>query len=192
MNEARMLKPAVIGGVILGVLSALPFISMFNCICCAWVIIGGVVAAHLYVKDSPVHVTLGRGITLGLLTGVIGTGVYALVSLPLRLIMNRAGMNVMEQIKQAMDRVPNLPPETRQIFENMAAGGNMGTILFIFGLFFMLIVYCIFAMIGGAIGVALFEKRAAGSPPPVAPPYQPPPDHTPPDITPPPPPPDGV
>ena len=191
MNEARMLKPAVIGGVILGVLSALPFISIFNCICCAWVIIGGVVAAHLYVKDSPVHVTLGRGITLGLLTGVIGTGIYALVSLPLRLIMNRAGMNVMEQIKQAMDRIPNLPPETRQIFENMAAGGNMGIILFIIGLFFTLIVYCIFAMIGGAIGVALFEKRAAGSTPPVAPPYQPPPDQTPPDL-PPPPPPDGV
>ncbi len=189
MNEARMLKPAVIGGVLLGVLSALPFINYFNCICCAWVIIGGVLAAHLYVKESPVHVTLGRGITLGLLTGVIGTGVYALVSLPLRLMMNRAGVNVVEQMRQTLDRIPNLPPETRQMIENLAAQGNINILIFIFGLLFMLVIDCIFGMIGGAIGVALFEKRAAGAAPPDVPPYQPPADQPPPDLPPPPPPP---
>ena len=65
MNEDSMLKPALVGGVLLGILSALPLINYFNCICCAWVILGSVVAARLYVKDSSVPVTLGRGVALG-------------------------------------------------------------------------------------------------------------------------------
>ena len=30
MNEAGMLKPALIGGVLLGILSSIPIISLFN------------------------------------------------------------------------------------------------------------------------------------------------------------------
>ena len=40
-------QPAVLGGVFIGVLSALPLISAGNCCCCLWVIGGGVVAAYL-------------------------------------------------------------------------------------------------------------------------------------------------
>jgi hypothetical protein len=38
----------------------------------------------------------------------------------------------------------------------------------------MLLVFCLFAMAGSAIGVALFEKRKPGSPAVDLPPYQPP------------------
>ncbi len=37
MNEQGMFKPALIGGVLLGVLSAIPLVSALNCFCCAWV-----------------------------------------------------------------------------------------------------------------------------------------------------------
>lgn len=53
MNQEGMLKPALTGGVLLGILSALPFVSAFNCLCCAWVIGGGMLAAHLFVSSSP-------------------------------------------------------------------------------------------------------------------------------------------
>ena len=190
MNDAKMLKPALIGGVLLGVLSSLPLINLFNCFCCAWVIAGGVVAAYLYVKDSPAPVSLGRGVGLGLLTGVIGSLVTALFSVPLRLLTNKAGLGVMEQIKQTMDQLPNVPPETRQMMESLAERGDMDIVFFIFGMLTLLIIYAIFAMIGGTIGVAIFEKRKPGSSPADIPQYQPPPDM--PSSPPPPPPADSV
>lgn len=172
MNEERMLKPALIGGVLLGILSSVPVISIFNCVCCAWVVGGGVLAAYLYVKDSPVSVTLGRGVSLGLLTGVIGTVVSALFLIPLHFLTG--GTGVMEQLRQAMDQMPNVPPETRQMLESLTSREGAGTFIYVFGLIFMLVVYCLFAMAGSAIGVAIFEKRKPGTPSVDLPPYQPP------------------
>jgi hypothetical protein len=190
MNDARMLKPALIGGVLLGILSSLPLINWFNCFCCAWVIAGGVIAAHLYVKESPMPVSLGGGAALGLVTGVIGALVTGLFSIPLHLMTSRAGIGVMGQLKETMDQLPNVPPETRQMIESLAERGDMNVAFFIFGMVAMLIVYSLFAMIGGTIGVAIFEKRKPGSPQADIPQYQPPIDLPP--SPPPPPPPDGV
>jgi len=174
-----MLKPALVGGVLLGILSALPLINYFNCICCAWVILGSVVAARLYVKDSSAPVTLGRGVALGILTGVIGTIVSALFSIPL-FLMAGGGSGIMQQMKQALEQIPSLPPETRDAVESLMSQGNISTAIFVAGFFFMLVINCLVAMIGGAIGVAIFEKRKSGAVPPEAPQYQPPVDLPPP------------
>jgi hypothetical protein len=187
MNEGHMLKPALIGGVLLGILSTLPYISYFNCICCAWVILGAVVAARLYVKDASVPVTLGSGVAIGLLTGAIGTVVSALFSIPLLLLASRGGSGLMEQMKQALEQVPNVPPETRQAIESLFSQGNIASIFYIAGFFLLLLVNCLVAMIGGAIGVAIFERRPRGAAAPGMTQYQPPSD-----VPPPPPPSDAV
>jgi hypothetical protein len=180
MNEEKMLKPALAGGVLLGILSSIPIINLFNCACCAWVICGGVLAAYLYVKDSPVPVTLGRGVALGLVTGLIGTVVSALFSIPLLLLaVNRPGMGVLVQLRQALDQIPNIPPETREMLRSLSARGGTDVLFFAIGLIFTLVIYCLFAMLGGAIGVAVFEKRKTGAPPadyqpPTGPPPPPP------------------
>jgi len=173
VNENTMLKPALIGGVLLGILSALPLINYFNCICCAWVVLGSVVAARLYVKESSTPVTLGRGVALGLLTGLIGTLVFALFSIPLFVMTNRTG--IMEQLKQTIAQMPNLPPETRDAVESLASQGNITAVIYVIGFFFMLVVNCLVAMIGGAIGVAIFEKRKSGGAPSEPPQIPPPP-----------------
>jgi hypothetical protein len=185
MNQEPMLKPALIGGVILGILSALPIVGLFNCFCCAWIIGGGVLAAYLYVKDSSVPVTMGRGVALGLLTGIIGTIVYALFSIPLFLF--GPGTNFMEHMRQSLERMPNVPPETLQMLQSFYARGGMGAFIYAMIIIFMLIVSSLFGMLGGVIGVALFEKRKRGALSIEPPPYQPPsgmPPPPPPDVPP--------
>jgi hypothetical protein len=162
MNIEKMLKPALIGGVLLGVLSSLPIINLFNCVCCAWIIGGGLLAAYLYVKESPIPVSLGNGVVLGLLAGIVGAIVSALFSLPMHFLLNRGGMDLAEQLRQAMDRVPNMSPETRQALQAMFSRGDMGFVFLAFSMIFSLVISCLFAMLGGAIGVALFEKRKRG------------------------------
>ncbi len=186
MNDAGMLKPALIGGVLLGILSALPVISLFNCICCAWVIGGGILAAYLYVKDSPVAVTLGRGVALGLMTGIIGTIVSALFMVPLFMLWKRGGIGIMEQLREALERIPNLPPEAEESIRTLSERGGMDVFFFATTLIFMLVTYSLVAMLGGAIGVAIFEKRKPNS----TPGYGSPPQPEPPVNIPPPPPPD--
>ncbi len=187
MDQEGMLKPALIGGVALGVLSAIPVISAFNCVCCAWVIAGGMLAAHLYVKSSPMVVTLGRGVALGLLTGVIGAVVDTLFSIPLHVALRSVGMGFVEQMREVLDQVPNLPPETKETLRSLfAEGGGISVLFLILSGLFKVVIYGIMAMLGGAIGVALFEKRKPGTSYGAPGPYPPPPS----DLPPPPPPPE--
>jgi hypothetical protein len=175
MNDQGMLKPALIGGVLLGILSSIPIISAFNCFCCAWVIGGGVLAAYLYVKASPLPVTLGRGAILGLVTGVIGTIANGLLSIPLYFLMNRSGAGYIDQMRQIFNQIPDIPPESRRALDSILAQEHAGLLFLISGLFFTLIIYCLFAMLGGTIGIAIFEKRKPGTSSPAdQPPYQPP------------------
>jgi hypothetical protein len=172
MNDEGMRKPALTGGVLLGVLSSIPILSMLNCACCAWVIAGGLLASYLYVKASPVPVTLGRGVALGLWTGVVGTVVNALFMIPIHFLFSR--MSLMEQVRQVLDQIPDVPPQTREMFRNLAAQGNMDIIIIVVALVTTLIINCLFAMLGGTIGVAVFEKRKKGGGPPDPSSYQPP------------------
>jgi hypothetical protein len=184
MNQEPLFRSALIAGVLVGILSALPLINAVNCLCCAWVIAGGVLAAHLYVRSSPIAVTLGRGVVLGLLTGVIGAIVDTLFSIPLYLMM-AGNVSFSEQLREALDQVPNMPRETKEAARTLLDQYGM-TIVVLSG-FFKLFIYGVIAMLGGAVGVALFEKRKPGGGPGYEGAYQPPPP--PPPAAPPPPPP---
>jgi hypothetical protein len=176
MNQERMFKPALIGGVILGILSALPFVNVLNCFCCAWVIGGGMVAAYLFVQESAAVVTLGQGVLLGLLTGVIGGIVQTLFSIPLHLMLAGFGMSILQQMQQAVEQVPNLPPETRDTFRALFGRGGWGIAFWILTGFVTVVIYALVGMLGGTIGVAVFEKRKPQAPdyyPPVPPPPPP-------------------
>lgn len=180
MDTERMLKPALIGGILLGILSTLlPFI---NCICCAGIISGGILAAYLLVKDSPLSVSMGSGVVVGLFAGIIGAIVKTIFSIPLYyLLMNLASP---EQFLQWLTQTFNLPPQTQQTVEAALDVGNIGLIDILFSLFFSLVPFCLFAMLGGAIGVAVFEKRKPGDTTHNQPSYQPPADEPPSDTPP--------
>ena len=46
MPTPPKLQPALFGGLFIGVLSALPIISAGNCLCCMWVVAGGMLATY--------------------------------------------------------------------------------------------------------------------------------------------------
>jgi hypothetical protein len=173
MNDNAMLKPALIGGVLLGILSSIPVISLLNCACCAWVVGGGMLAAYLYVKDSPLPVTLGRGAGVGLLTGVIGTAVSALFMIPLYMLIRQGGLGIAERIREVLRTLPNVPPEAEEAFRGLSDKGDISPLIWMVVLIFTLATYSLAAMLGGVLGVALFEKRKPGVPSAGPPPQEP-------------------
>jgi hypothetical protein len=182
MNQEAMLRPALIAGVAVGVLSALPGLGALNCLCCAWVVGGGILAASLCVKASPLTVTLGRGVLLGLLTGVIAAVVDTIFSIPVHFALTGVGMGPAEQLNQLFEEFPNIPSEYREAIRAIfASGDGIGVFVLILVGLLKLVVYGLVCMLGGAVGVAIFEKRPPGTdsriPPAV---YQPPRDFPPP------------
>lgn len=146
------LKPAILGGLVVGILSAIgsliPFIGSFCC--CLFSIAGGALAAFLYIKSSPTPVAIGDGAIVGGMAGVVGGVLYFIIALPLALLWGAAAMS------EAFNR----------------SGAQMplsGPILMVVASFIGAVILALLATLGGVIGVAIFEKRKNGAAPPQPP-----------------------
>src|SRR5262245_51375033 len=188
MTPAK-LQPAVLGGIVMGVLSALPIVNLVNVCCCGWVLFGGALAAYLMQQNHPEPISAGDGAVVGLMAGIVGAFVNTLISIPLAMVAGPFQAQIMERM---LENARDMPPEARAILESMRGGTAIG-IGIIFSLFLMLFVGSIFGTIGGLLGSLMFRKNAPPPPPPppagFTPPTFTPPTFTPPPPAPPPPPP---
>ena len=141
------LKPALLGGLIVGILSALPFIS--SC-CCIWAVGGGLVAGMLYIKSAPTQVLPGDGAVVGALSGVVGAVIYLLLGLPIALLRGTA--DVEAQLTRSGVHLP-----------------FTGTVLLLVGGLVGAVSLLVLATLGGLLSVPIFEKRKPGGPPPPPP-----------------------
>ena len=158
-------QPALIGGVALGVASAIPILNCLNCACCAIAIGGGFLAAFLYLKDQPptAEAPYGDGALLGLMAGVIGAVVATVVSIPFQLLQGAIGFK--PDLSQLEEQLGDLPPEAADFLRSMVEGGGFSVMAILMAFFFYLVLFSIFAMIGAIIGVAVLHKQGGGTAP---------------------------
>src|SRR3954454_12791511 len=97
MDSGR-LQPAFFGGLLIGVLSALPVVSAGNCCCCLWVIAGGMLAAYLRQQSSPFAIPSSEGALVGLFAGLIGGVLGVIISIPMEAMMGPFQRQLMERI----------------------------------------------------------------------------------------------
>ena len=161
MQPAK-LQPALLGGVTIGVLSALPVINLANC-CCAWILFGGALSAYLMQQNHPEPIQIGDGAIVGLLAGVVGAFVWVVVSVPVSAAMAPFQS---EMASRAMRDAVDMAPELRGILENMSGAPAIGIGLVI-GFFLMLCVSTVFGMLGGLFGALMFKKQSPALPPPI-------------------------
>ncbi len=146
------LKPALIGGVVVGLLSAIPFVNWVNICCCLWAILGGLLGSYLYVKNAVAPARAGDGALVGILTGVIGAAIYLVVGIPLAILAGSAMASVFGSLVESID-----PSQADQIRTQMEAAQTVvGAI--VRGLI-TAVLLVIFSTIGGLLGVPIFERR---------------------------------
>jgi hypothetical protein len=143
-------KPVLIGGAVMGVLSALPLVNIGNLCCCLWVICGGAVAAYMLQQDQPTPITPGDGAIVGLFAGIFGTLVTVILSIPFNLMM----LPMQQQFLERMSRDGQMPAGFED-FASSFAFGVFGSILF--GMV-MLAASVVFSTLGGLLGAAIFKK----------------------------------
>jgi hypothetical protein len=140
------LKPALLGGLIVGILSAIPFL---NYCCCIWGIGGGVLAGFLYIKSAPIPVKVGEGAVIGVLTGIVGAVLYFAIGVPIAYFLS--GAQLQQTLHSAGVQLP---------------AGISGLMLFVLSGLIGGVCLLVLSIIGGLISVPLFEKRKDGPPPP--------------------------
>jgi len=160
-GSPQKLQPALLGGAFMGVLSALPFVSYANACCCLWVIVGGLLAAWVMQQNHPYAITTADGALVGLLAGACGAIIGSVIGLVLAPVQLQLDLFLLGRMSEMVGEVP---PVVEQMIEQRRAAPGMNAVAAIFGLILALIVYPIFAMLGGLLGAAFFKK---GTPPPV-------------------------
>ena len=146
------LKPAIIGGVVIGLLSIIPIVNLGNVCCCLWAILGGLLATYLYVKNSPLPASPGDGAILGAIAGAVGGVIVVILGIPISIV---AGGITRELLIRIMESVN--PAQAEMVRERMAAGADIAGAI-VNGIILAVCVV-IFSVIGGLLGVPIFEKR---------------------------------
>jgi hypothetical protein len=142
------LLAALLGGLIVGVLSGVfSLIPLVSLCCCLWAIVGGAVGGLIYIRKSPERVTVGDGAIVGALSGVVGGLIYLLINLPVNFIFGAGAIE--EQFRRSGIEVP-----------------FSGAILILIGGFVAAIFLIILSTVGGILAVPIFEKRKDAVPPP--------------------------
>lgn len=149
--ESGRLQPALLGGLLIGVLSALPLVSAGNCCCCLWVLAGGMLAVYLRQQNAPAAVTSAEGAYVGLLAGIFGGIIGVLLAIPVDLIMGPFQHRLLERI---LSSNPDIPVETRDMLERLARPAALA-----FKLLVSVVTGAIFGMLGGLLGVAVFRRN---------------------------------
>jgi hypothetical protein len=158
-------QPALLGGVFMGVLSALPFVSYANACCCLWVIAGGLLAAWLLQQNHLYAITTSDGAVVGLLAGVFGALIGVVITALMAPFQRQLDLYVFSRITEAMGDVP---PVVEQMIEQRRNMPAISTLAIIASLVFSLVINPIFGMLGGLLGAVLFKKGVQPPAPPSA------------------------
>jgi hypothetical protein len=155
--SAPKTQPALVGGLVLGVLSALPIIAAGNLCCCLWVVAGGMTAAYVLQQNDPQPITAADGALAGFLAGIVGAIVYLMVSIPVTFFVSPMERRLLQRIAETAG---NMPPEFRRYMDGSMA---MASVRLVLGFVLMVFAGAVFSTLGGLLGAALFRKAVPHS-----------------------------
>lgn len=159
LPELDFVQPALSGGMFLGFLSSIPFISAGNCLCCMWVLLGGGIATMMLTKQRPSGITYGDGAFGGVLSGLFGAVVGTVVQMSFRAIASQLFVSQQQELERIWQQIGAPGPIPDWLVRAMS--GEISAVTVIVTFISNLIAYSLFAMIGGILTVAILEKRKA-------------------------------
>ena len=150
-----MTQAVLLGGLFIGVLSALPIVNLANC-CCLWILGGGAIAAYLTLQEHPGPFGLMDGARVGFRAGIFGAVIWLFASTTVDLMLAPLQQSAADfMLRNATD----IPPEVRSWLENLDSTASLPARMII-GFFFQLFVAAPFAALGGLLGAAVFGRPA--------------------------------
>ena len=173
LNQTDKIKPAIIGGSIMAIISTVPFLNMLNCLCCAGVILGGFSAVYFYKKSLPEGENLLKtkyGSILGAFAGVVGAMLETLITVfIIKFFSNTYFDNAYIEIEKSIDQLHESGSEVPLIliqlqdtiasFAQEIAEHGFSLVLTIVILVFNTFKNVLFGLLGGLIGVSILQRK---------------------------------
>jgi hypothetical protein len=146
MNTRNLVISVGIGGGAMGLLSAMPLISMGNCLLCLWVWAGAIFGVAIYAHMEGTPITQSEGALIGALSGLVG----AVVVGGLSLLFGAAAMALFASMGIT---------DSDQLLSQLA-GQGIGLVA---GFVFNIVLYPLIGALAGLIGTELFGKPGRSS-----------------------------
>jgi hypothetical protein len=116
-----MTQAVLVGGLFIGVLSALPIVNIANC-CCLWIVGGGALTAYLAQQDDPRGLSLMTGAQLGFRAGVFGAVIWLVTSAAVDVLVAPLQQRAADlMLRNATD----IPPDVRTWIEGIGSSTSM-------------------------------------------------------------------
>ena len=112
-------------------------------------------------KQRPGGINYGDGAFAGVLSGVFGAIVATIVSIPVRLIAARIFEAQQTAMEDAFRQMPELEGPLRDFLLRMASP-EISAVTIGFTFFTNLVLYALFAMIGGILTIAIMNRNNTG------------------------------
>lgn len=144
MNNRSMLIAALVGALVMMFLSNVPILSLINCLLCAGIWIGGMVAAWFYRRQTGLSLTPGQAAAVGAVAGVIAALGSSII----------ASVFGADAIQSAIEADPT--GQVRGVFGSFVGG----TASFLMSFIINIILYPLFGAIGGAIYAVLTNRSS--------------------------------
>lgn len=161
-EKPSKLMPALYGGVIMGVISGIPFLNLVNCLCCAGVLLGGFMAVFFYQKDltpGSAPLTNSDGLQLGALAGVFGALVGLVLTVVFHFALGAAAGEATGKIIMSMyDKLgilDKIPPEAVEQMQQSIREQALSPLTIIPSF----IIDPLFGLIGGLIGYSVYKPK---------------------------------
>lgn len=169
LEKPSKVRSVALAGTAMGVVSALPGLSLINCCCCAGIIGGGIFAVYLYkqeFREGMPPLESSDGLVLGVLAGLVGAFAATVISVMMLLVFGAWETELLrgfvEKILEAMEESGSLPAgaadDVREMMEQAMAESTT-VVGMLSGLIMNLIIYPIFGMLGGLLGYTLFKPK---------------------------------
>jgi len=143
-------QPALLGGLLIGALSSIPFVNMC---CCLWVICGGLLTVYLQQQNTDAPLETSEAVLGGLLAGLIGAVITCLVFAGIMAVM---GPVYLDRLRTALEN-PDVPPEARDFVLRVMSGPAF----ILLQAAVLVPVFAILSMLGSLLGLAFFRKKTA-------------------------------
>ena len=151
----------------MGLISAIPFLNIVNCLCCAGIMLGGFFAVMFYknnhTPDTPPF-TAGDCMAVGALAGVVGAVVDTILSVIFIVLFGNVAQEFLLDMIQNMDI--QVPEELMNGIEE-SLREEIGAFGILKNFFLSMLIDPLFGLLGGLIGYSIFKPK---QPPAVAPP----------------------
>lgn len=154
-------QPALLGGLFIGVLSALPVISAGNCCCCLWVVTGGVLTTYLLQQRQLEPLQTADAVLGGLLAGLVGAAVAAILGALLTAVLGAYQQELAMSLLQRLRGLPDLPPDAQAQLDELIRNPPEATFAGQVIQFLIWLPICaVFSMLGALLGLAFFRKQS--------------------------------